>query len=114
MCTLRKEREEVRRKKDRHRCCVQAIFLGKEKKLLIPCYGIFSVKNVFEALNLVLNKYVAKIQLPGNEIFRLPFLPQSSGTACIGDFHHTRFMQNANAAAILYSSFQLQLTVPCR
>jgi hypothetical protein len=39
--------------------------------------------NLFEALNF-LNNYVEEIQLPGNEIFRLHSLPQSSGMACIG------------------------------
>jgi hypothetical protein len=42
---------------------------------------IFLTLIVFEVLNLILNKYVAEIQLPGNGIRSLS-IPQSSGVAC--------------------------------
>jgi len=52
---------------------------------------VYSVlfNTVIEALNLILEKYVAEIQLPGN-IIQLLSIPQSSGMACHWRFpsHH--------------------------
>ncbi len=48
-------------------CCVQARFLGIETKNTLSLGMVYSApfNNIFKALNLILNKYVAEIHLPG-------------------------------------------------
>ncbi len=57
--------------------------------------------NVIEVLNLVLEKYLAEIQLPGNttQLFSIPqSSPQSSSMACHWrDFHYVEWITNAAA-----------------
>ncbi len=72
--------------------CVQERFLGMEIKYSFPCYGILRAIRwctVLNALHLLLNKYVAEIQLPGNYIQLLskpPSSTQSSAWLVIDDF----------------------------
>jgi hypothetical protein len=58
-------------------CCVQARFLGLEIKIPVLFSLLCYIQHylVFKALNLFLNKYVAKIQLPGYDIWLLS-IPQ--------------------------------------
>ncbi len=58
--------------------CTSQIFRhGINITLSLDMVYLELLNNAFKALNLILNKYVAEIQLPGNAI-RLLSIPQSS------------------------------------